>query len=211
MREIIDRKATIFCLIILGIILQVSGRYLSAQIIPITNEVKQLYTFENFLTFLGTIILMFGIVRSASVRKSSSFWCLLAFMSVIGVCLLFCIRKQKEASEDGLTEKQLNLLIYSSLFLLIYLAVHLKNYYQVGYFFHVVKGDLFDLIYMIIELPGSIATGFYIIFMFWNIHSYSFWMSETVSIICNCVFYSYFISTLIFYFHRLMFKRYVSH
>jgi|GEM_PF-4190511 len=82
-------------------------------------------------------------------------------------------------------------LIAASCFLFIYLAMHLKNYLLVGLPLFVVKGDVFDQIFQMISFPGQIPAYILILIVFRNIHNYPMWFSESLSLICNCLFYGY--------------------
>ena len=83
------------------------------------------------------------------------------------------------------------MLIAAGIFILVYVAIHLKNYFQVGYLFAVVNGDPFDSAFQLISIPGYIPTFILIIVIFHNIHNYPLWFLEVFSLIFNCIIYGY--------------------
>ena len=88
-------------------------------------------------------------------------------------------------------------LLGAACFFLVYVGIHLKNYFQVGEFFLVIKDDVFDKAFGYINFPGQIPTLFLIVMIFWNIHNYPFWFSETISLIFNCMFYGFTLGKLL--------------
>jgi len=83
------------------------------------------------------------------------------------------------------------ILVAASCFFLVYVAIHFKNYLQVGKLFIVIKDDVFDKCVFYINLPGQIPAFLLIITIFQNIHNYPWWFSEGLSLILNCIIYGY--------------------
>jgi len=81
--------------------------------------------------------------------------------------------------------------LIASIYLLIYIAIHMKNYFQVGELFEVIKGDSFDKAFQFISIPGFIPTFLLIVLVFQNIHNYPTWFLELFSLVFNCLFYGY--------------------
>jgi hypothetical protein len=88
-------------------------------------------------------------------------------------------------------------LLAAACFFFVYVALHLKNYFQVGHLFLVVKGDVFDKAFYYISFPGLIPTVLLIIAIFRNIHNYPLWFLETLSVFFNCAFYGYLFGKLL--------------
>ena len=76
----------------------------------------------------------------------------------------------------------------------VYVALHLKNYFQVGELFLIVKGDVFDKAFYCINLPSRLPTvllSILIIAIFPNMDDFPIWFLETFSVFFNCIFYGY--------------------
>jgi hypothetical protein len=77
------------------------------------------------------------------------------------------------------------------LFLLVYFLVHLKNYFQVGYFYTVIKDDIFDKFFYYLEMPGSIPGFLLVILIYQNVHNYNDCVAEILITVFNCLFYGF--------------------
>ncbi len=83
------------------------------------------------------------------------------------------------------------MVLVATIYLLVYVAIHLKNYLQVGELFGIIKGDNFDKAFQFISIPGFIPTFMLIVLIFQNIHNYPSWFLEIFTFIFNCLFYGY--------------------
>jgi hypothetical protein len=74
-------------------------------------------------------------------------------------------------------------------FFVIAAAIHIKNYFQVGHFFMVVKGDVWDHAFDFISSPGSTAS-FTLITPFYGIENYPYYTTVyLLPLLFNCAFY----------------------
>lgn len=83
--------------------------------------------------------------------------------------------------------------IGASIYFVLYVAIHFKNYYQVGDLFGVIKGDGFDRAFELLSMPGFIPMFMMVILISYKaFHNTPQWFLEIFSLTFNCIFYGYF-------------------
>ena len=88
-------------------------------------------------------------------------------------------------------QKHQIVLTVSGLCVLLWLGIHIKNYFQVGNLFMVIKGDGWDKVFHVLGLPGSIPSVL-IAVVFWSVHDYPYYfVVEILPLLFNCAFYSF--------------------
>jgi hypothetical protein len=75
-----------------GIILQCGGRNMA-------NEIPKNANLGAIYLFVGTFLLMMGLSYYAKAKGRHPAWCLMAFLSIIGIIVLACL-KDKTATEN---------------------------------------------------------------------------------------------------------------
>ena len=92
MIEAYNRKSFIFG--IPGIILQIVGNFM--------RDPEGIMTILGVLIVLcGTVLLMIGLAFYAKAKDRHPAWCLFAFLSIIGLIVLACLKDKSQASESA--------------------------------------------------------------------------------------------------------------
>jgi Ca2+/Na+ antiporter len=72
-----------------GIILQLSGRIMA-------NEIPKNENLGAVYIFVGTVLLLVGLLYYAKAKGRHPAWCLMAFLSFIGLIVLACLKDKSE-------------------------------------------------------------------------------------------------------------------